>query len=206
MDTYHDLISQTFDFPTADFTVQNHELRFHGIDLMALVAKYGTPLRLTYLPKISAQIQRAKHWFADGIRETGYTGTYSYAYCTKSSHFKFVLEEALKNDIHLETSSWFDISIIRNLHAQGKVDKQKYIICNGFKPEAYKKEIADLINDGFVNCMPIIDSPNEIEYYHDHVRENVNMGMRLASDEVSRWMSFFRASSSTNLKCDDLVQ
>jgi arginine decarboxylase len=190
MDTYHDLISQTFDFPTADFTVRDHELQFHGIDLMGLVEKYGTPLRLTYLPKISSQIQRAKKWFAEGIEKTGYTGTYSYAYCTKSSHFRFVLEEALKNDIHLETSSWFDISIIRNLHAQGKVDKQKHIICNGFKPEAYKKEIADLINDGFVNCMPIIDSPNEIEYYHDNVREKVNLGMRLASDEEPRFQFY----------------
>ena len=117
MDKYHDLISQTFDFPTADFTVQNDELQFHGIDLMALVEKYGTPLRLTYLPKISSQIQRVKRWFADGIAATGYQGTYSYAYCTKSSHFRFVLEEALKNDVHLETSSWFDTTIIRHLHA-----------------------------------------------------------------------------------------
>ena len=141
MDTYHDLISQTFDFPTADFTVQDHELRFHGIDLMALVEKYGTPLRLTYLPKISSQIQRAKAMVCRRhCRRPATTGTYSYAYCTKSSHFRFVLEEALKNDVHLETSSWFDISIIRNLHAQGKVDKQKHIICNGFKPEATKRK------------------------------------------------------------------
>ena len=190
MDTYHDLISQTFDFPTADFTVQDHELRFHGIDLMALVEKYGTPLRLTYLPKISSQIQRAKQWFAEGIASTGYTGSYSYAYCTKSSHFRFVLEEALKNDIHLETSSWFDTTIIRNLFAQGKVHKDTYIICNGFKTEEYKREITALINDGFVNCMPIIDSPNEIEYYHDHVRETVNLGMRLASDEEPRFQFY----------------
>ena len=80
MDTYHDLISQTFDFPTADFTVHNHELRFHDIDLMAVIKKHGTPLRLTYLPKISSQIQRAKQWFADGIAQTGYTGRYTYAY------------------------------------------------------------------------------------------------------------------------------
>ena len=76
--------------------VRDNELLFHDIDLMALVKKHGTPLRLTYLPKISSQIQRAKKWFADGIAETGYTGSYSYAYCTKSSHFRFVLDEALK--------------------------------------------------------------------------------------------------------------
>ncbi|MFD1470743.1 arginine decarboxylase [Hymenobacter caeli] len=190
MDKYHDLISQTFDFPTADFTVQNDELQFHGIDLMALVEKYGTPLRLTYLPKISSQIQRAKKWFADGIAATGYQGTYSYAYCTKSSHFRFVLEEALKNDVHLETSSWFDISIIRHLHAEGKVDKQHHIICNGFKPDEYKHEITALINEGFVNCIPILDAPNEIDYYAQHVTEKCRIGMRLASDEEPRFQFY----------------
>src|SRR5687767_13584582 len=102
MDTYHDLISQTFDFPTADFQVENNELRFHDIPLMDIVRKHGTPLRLTYLPKISSQIQRAKTWFADAISKLNYQGTYTYSYCTKSSHFSFIVEEALKNDIHIE--------------------------------------------------------------------------------------------------------
>src|SRR5690349_15252735 len=138
MDTYHDLISQTFDFPTQEFRVEQNELRFHDIDLMALVEKYGTPLRLTYLPKISSQIQRAKEWFRVGIEKTDYQGQYSYAYCTKASHFSFVVEEALKNNVHIETSSWFDTNIIRAMYDKGKVTKDTYIICNGFKPEAYK--------------------------------------------------------------------
>ena len=193
MDTYHDLISQTFDFPTADFTVQDHELRFHDIDLMALVEKYGTPMRLTYLPKISSQIQRAKQWFADGIAETGYTGSYSYAYCTKSSHFKFVLEEALTNDVDLETSSCFDISIIRALFAQGAFERSKHIICNGFKTADYKKEVVGLLNDGFVNCIPILDSPSEIDYYLAHVQPaatKTKLGLRLASDEEPRFQFY----------------
>jgi arginine decarboxylase len=192
MDTYQDLITQTFDFPNADFQVRENELYFHDIDLMALVEKHGTPLRLTYLPKISSQIQRAKKWFADGIASTGYTGSYSYAYCTKSSHFRFVLDEALKNDVHLETSSWFDISIIRSLYEQGKFDKTKYIICNGFKPEEYKRDITALLNDGFANCLPILDSPNEIDYYLAHVNDGakVKMGLRLASDEEPRFQFY----------------
>jgi arginine decarboxylase len=190
MDTYHDLISQTFDFPTQEFHVEQNQLRFHGIDLMELVKKHGTPLRLTYLPKISSQIQKAKEWFRAGIEKTEYQGSYSYAYCTKASHFSFVVEEALKNDIHIETSSWFDMSIIRAMHAKGKIDKNAFIICNGFKPEAYKKEITALINDGFVNCMPILDSPNEVQYYHDNVREKCNVGMRLASDEEPRFQFY----------------
>jgi arginine decarboxylase len=192
MDTYQDLITQTFDFPNADFQVRDNELFFHDIDLMALVEKHGTPLRLTYLPKISSQIQRAKNWFAESIASTGYTGSYSYAYCTKSSHFRFVLDEALKNDVHLETSSWFDISIIRSLYEQGKFGKDKYIICNGFKPEEYKRDITALLNDGFENCLPILDSPNEIEYYHEHVQQGkkVKLGLRLASDEEPRFQFY----------------
>ena len=57
MDTYQDLITQTFDFPNADFQVRDNELLFHDLDLMALVEKHGTPLRITYLPKISSQIR-----------------------------------------------------------------------------------------------------------------------------------------------------
>ncbi len=192
MDTYQDLITQTFDFPNADFQVRENELFFHDIDLMALVEKHGTPLRITYLPKISSQIQRAKKWFADGIAATGYTGSYSYAYCTKSSHFRFVLDEALKNDVHLETSSWFDISIIRSMFEQGKFDKAKYIICNGFKTEEYKRDITALLNDGFANCLPILDSPNEIDYYAAHVTggTKVKMGLRLASDEEPRFQFY----------------
>ncbi|MBX0288807.1 arginine decarboxylase [Hymenobacter sp. HSC-4F20] len=190
MDTYHSLISQTFDFPTDEFHVEDNELRFHDIDLMALVEKHGTPLRIAYLPKISSQIQRAKEWFRLGIEQTGYQGKYSYAYCTKASHFSFVVEEALKNGVHIETSSWFDTNIIRAMHAKGKVNKDTYIICNGFKTEEYKREITRLINDGFVNCMPILDSPNEVDYYHDNVREKCNVGMRLASDEEPRFQFY----------------
>ena len=190
MDTYHDLISQTFDFPTQDFTVQNNELRFHDIPLMDIIKKHGTPLRLTYLPKISSQIQRAKKWFADGIEKTGYQGSYTYCYCTKSSHFSFVLEEALKNDIQIETSSGFDINIVRALYNKGKINKQTFIIANGFKRERYKRHLTELINEGFVNCMPILDNLEEIEYYHENVREKCNLGMRLASDEEPRFQFY----------------
>ena len=115
MDKYKDLINQTFDFPTEEFHVENDELIFNGIPLMDLIKEYGTPLRLTYLPKISSQIQKAKQLFKESMEKLDYKGTYTYCYCTKSSHFSFVLEEALKNNIHLETSSSYDMPIIRAL-------------------------------------------------------------------------------------------
>jgi hypothetical protein len=53
------------------------------------------------------------------MAKVDYKGDYNYCYCTKSSHFHFVLHEALKNDIHLETSSAFDINIIESLYEEG---------------------------------------------------------------------------------------
>ena len=57
---YLDLIEQTFEFPQDEFTVEEGELKFHDIPMMDLIEQYGTPLKITYLPKISSQIQRAK--------------------------------------------------------------------------------------------------------------------------------------------------
>ena len=52
-DKYIDLIEQTFDFPQDEFSVEDNELNFHDIPLMELIKQYGTPLKITYLPKIS---------------------------------------------------------------------------------------------------------------------------------------------------------
>ena len=112
---YYDLVDQTFDFPQDEFRTEDGELYFHDIPLMEVIKQYGTPLKITYLPKITSQIQRAKRMFNVAIAKTDYNGTYNYCYCTKSSHFSFVLEEALKNDINLETSSAFDINLVQEL-------------------------------------------------------------------------------------------
>ena len=95
---YIDLINQSFYFPQDEFKLEDKNLQFHDIDLMKLVEDYGTPLKFTYLPQISNNINRAKGWFAKAIKKHKYKGKYSYCYCTKSSHFKHVLNEALKND------------------------------------------------------------------------------------------------------------
>ena len=105
MDKYIDLINQTFDFPTEEFHVENNEMIFNGIPLKEIIQEYGTPLKITYLPKISSQIQKAKQLFKESMEKLDYQGSYTYAYCTKPPHFSFVLEDALKNNIHIEKSS-----------------------------------------------------------------------------------------------------
>tara|TARA_B110000967_G_C18670175_1_gene452625 strand:- start:147 stop:293 length:147 start_codon:yes stop_codon:yes gene_type:complete len=44
---YLDLIDQTFNFPQEEFTLNTNQLNFHGIDLMALIQQYGSPLKFT---------------------------------------------------------------------------------------------------------------------------------------------------------------
>ena len=114
--TYMDLVQQTFNFPQEGLEVKEGYLRFNGLDLKALIDKYGTPLKISYLPKIGMQIKKAKEMFAKAMKKHKYEGEYFYCYCTKSSHFSFVVQEALEHDIHLETSYAYDIEIIKKLY------------------------------------------------------------------------------------------
>ncbi|PKQ43674.1 type III PLP-dependent enzyme domain-containing protein [Confluentibacter flavum] len=184
---YIDLINQSFYFPQEEFKLEDKNLQFHGIDLMQLVEDYGTPLKFTYLPQISNNINRAKSWFASALKKHHYKGKYNYCYCTKSSHFKHVLNEALKNDIHIETSSAFDIDIVQNLKKEGKITDKTYVISNGFKREQYVTNIAKLINGGHKNCIPIIDNYEEIDLLSKEIKGRFNIGIRIASEEEPKF-------------------
>ena len=184
---YIDLIDQTYYFPQEEFTLKDNCLQFHEIDLMELVKQYGAPLKFTYLPKISDNIKRAKYWFSSAIEKHNYPGKYHYCYCTKSSHFEHVLTEALKNDIHIETSSAFDIDIVNNLIKKGALSKDQYVICNGFKRDQYIKNIADLINDKHRNCIPIIDNYEELKLLNEEIDQPYQVGIRIASEEEPKF-------------------
>lgn len=184
---YKDLIEQTFDFPQAEFHTENNNLFFHNIDMMELVKQYGAPLKFTYLPKISENINKAKNWFHKAIEKHNYQGTYNYSYCTKSSHFKYVLNEALKNDIHIETSSAFDIDIVKSLKKEGKLSDDAYVLCNGFKRDQYIANIVSLIDGGHTNCIPIIDNYEELNLLLDETRSKFNVGIRIASEEEPKF-------------------
>lgn len=184
---YKDLIEQTFDFPQAEFHTENNNLFFHNIDMMELVKQYGAPLKFTYLPKISENINKAKNWFHKAIEKHNYQGNYNYSYCTKSSHFKYVLNEALKNDIHIETSSAFDIDIVKSLKKEGKLSDDAYVLCNGFKRDQYIANIVSLIDGGHTNCIPIIDNYEELNLLLDETRSKFNVGIRIASEEEPKF-------------------
>lgn len=199
---YLDLIEQTFYFPQDEFKVEDGELQFHDIPLMEIIKQYGTPVKLTYLPKISEQIQKARRWFNVAMAKVDYQGEYQYCYCTKSSHFSFVMEEALKNKINIETSSAFDINIVEELYTNGLIDKDVYIICNGFKRPQYLENISRLINEGFKNVIPVLDHMDELDYYEEHVKGKFQVGMRIASEEEPLF-SFY--TSRLGIRYNDIV-
>ncbi|MFT6210546.1 MAG: arginine decarboxylase [Bacteroidia bacterium] len=180
--TYSDFVDQTVDFPQDGFEVKGNQLQFHGIELMKLIEKYGTPLKLNYLPSISNQIEKARFHFGHAMKQVGYSGKYTYCYCTKSSHFAFVLDEVLKNNVELETSSAYDIHIIRKLFEQNKINKNTLLVHNGYKRELYAKLISDLINDGF-NSVPVLDNQKELDLLKHMVKKPCNVGIRIATGE-----------------------
>lgn len=184
---YKDLIEQTFDFPQEEFQINENNLLFHDIDMMQLVEKYGTPLKFTYLPKVSENINRAKNWFNKAFKKLNYQGNYHYSYCTKSSHFKYILEEALKNNIHMETSSAFDIDIVKALKKEGKLSDDSYVLCNGFKRDQYIANIVSLIDGGHKNCVPIIDNYEELSLLLAATKRKFKVGIRIASEEEPKF-------------------
>lgn len=180
--SYHDLVKQTFNFPQEGLNVNDEGyLHFNGLDLKALIDKYGTPMKMTYLPKIGMQIKKAKTMFANALKKHKYEGKYYYCYCTKSSHFSFVVEEALKHDIHLETSYAYDIEIIKKLYEKKKITKDIHIVCNGYKEKTYTRRIANLLNSGFTNVVPVLDNKDELKEYAKAVKGPFKLGIRVAA-------------------------
>ncbi len=185
---YIDLIEQAFDFPQEELKLNNKgELQFHGIDIMQIVKQYGAPLKFHYLPQISNNINRAKSWFQNAFEKHDYQADYHYCYCTKSSHFSFVLKEALKNNIHIETSSSYDIDLVNALIKSGELKSSQYIVCNGFKTDAYLDNIAKLINEGHENVIPILDNFRELPPLQSKIEKTFNVGIRIASEEEPKF-------------------
>lgn len=184
---YIDLIDQTYYFPQEEFTLRGDNLLFHGIELMDLVKEYGSPLKFMYLPKITENINKAKGWFADAIEKYDYKGTYHYCYCSKSSHFRHVIERALDAGVYLETSSGYDLSIVEVLLAEGKVKPTDMVISNGFKQENYISHIADLIDREAVRMLPILDNYVEIDQIKAKTSKPFSVGIRIASEEEPKF-------------------
>jgi arginine decarboxylase len=201
-DKYVDLIEQTFEFPNEEFRIVENELSWYDVPLMDIIKQYGTPLRIAYLPKIGQNIQRARRMFNVAMAKVDYNADYHYAYCTKSSHFSFVLEEVLKHGVHIETSSAFDINIVETLYEQGTLKDDSFVICNGFKRPQYVENIQRLISSGFQNTIPILDNKFELDLLLTDFDKPFNIGIRIASEEEPKF-DFY--TSRLGIRYNDII-
>ncbi|MGN0186325.1 MAG: arginine decarboxylase [Paludibacteraceae bacterium] len=197
---YVDLIEQAFDLSSDEFSVEDGELNWFGIPLMDLIKQYGTPLRISYLPKIRQNIQRARRMFNVAMAKVDYAADYQYCYCTKSSHFSFIMEEVLKNKVNIETSSAFDINILEELHKTGQLGTDTYILCNGFKRPQYVENIQNLIRLGFKNVVPILDNKFELDLFDKDLKMKV--GIRIAAEEEPKF-DFY--TSRLGIRYNDII-
>ena len=140
--------------------------------------------------------------FNVAMAKVDYNGDYHYCYCTKSSHFSFVMEEALKNDIHIETSSAFDLNLIESLYEQGIVNQDLYIICNGYKKDTYIENIANLINNGWENLIPVMDNKKEFDDLDLCIKEPCMLGIRIAAEEEPKFEFY---TSRLGIRYSDII-
>lgn len=185
--TYIDLIEQSYYFPQEGFDLNNQWLTFHGVSLKYLIDKYGTPFKFIYLPKIGDQIKKARNLFKRAMKKNNYQGEYFFCYCTKCNHFSHVVSEALKHNVNLETSSSFDIDLILKLYHEGKIDKNRIILHNGYKTDGYLAKILKLNEDGFKNSVIILDSIDELKRIEALTNQkNIKIGIRMAINEEAQ--------------------
>ncbi len=184
--TYFDLIDQSYYFPQEGFDLKDGYLSFHGLSLKYLIDKYQTPFKLLYLPRISEQIKKARNLFNRAIKKHQYKGNYHYCYCTKCCHFSHVVKAALREGVHIETSSSFDIDLIFKLYQEGELTKSTIIVHNGYKTNDYLEKIIKLNAEGFLNSILVLDSKSEvsrIKHYAKTFNGQLKVGIRMAIDE-----------------------
>lgn len=199
---YIHLIEQTFEFPNEEFTIEDNDLLWYNVPLMDIIKQYGTPLRISYLPKISQNIQKARRMFNVAMAKVDYNADYHYCYCTKSSHFSFVMEEVLKNGAHVETSSAFDINLLEALYETGHLKPETFVICNGFKRPQYVENIQNLMKMGFTNVIPILDNKFELDLLLKDFDQKMQVGIRIASEEEPKF-DFY--TSRLGIRYSDII-
>ena len=145
--------------------VKNGRLHLHNLDLAELMLSgaYPSPLELIYLPLIRQRISKMRAIFADVMDEIGYQGAFLYAYASKANVAEEVVRTTLEMGVHHEMSSTVDIDIARLFKRRGVLADDKYVICNGFKPDGsvYADNIVRL-REEHEKVLPVIEDLTEI--------------------------------------------
>ena len=113
------------------------------------------------------------------------------------------MEEVLQHGVQLETSSAFDIDLILNLYKHGKIDKDHIIVNNGYKTKQYIHNIANLINSGFKNVIPVLDNKFELDHFDELIQRKTKVGVRVATEEEPKFEFY---TSRLGIRSSEVVQ
>ncbi len=144
MSTYLDYLRARYARITPDgqlndtLSVREGRLHFRDLDLYTLTREYGSPLELVYTPLITERVAQMIAIFGEAGAAVGYTGGFVYANATKANVAEEVIRHALQGGAHYETSSAYDIDIVRLLWRHGILPPERLIINNGFKIPSYR--------------------------------------------------------------------
>ncbi|HEY6063567.1 MAG TPA: arginine decarboxylase, partial [Chitinophagaceae bacterium] len=97
----------------------------------------------------------------------------------------------------------YDIEIIKKLYQKKKISKDTHIICNGFKQKGYTRRIANLLNSGFNNVIPILDNKEELKEYAKTVKGPFKLGIRVAAEEEPNFPFY---TSRLGIRAKDILE
>lgn len=160
----------------AEIEINNNKMIYCGVDLEQIAIEYGTPLKITFLDVIKKRAEELKNSFDEIIKELDYPQKFFYLNANKANYGILEIEEAFMSGDGLETSSYYDLLLTREIFIKNN-EKNKYIVCNGYKPKEYLDEIIDLSNQGY-KIINIIDSIEEYEYLKNK-GINLEVGLRI---------------------------
>ncbi len=152
------------------------------INLNDLMARYGAPLEVAYLPLITRQVHQMLAWAEAAQYATGYDGQFYYAYATKANFAEEVVRVALQAGAHYETSASADIIIAHQLWRQGVLPGDRYMFCNGSKDATYCKAMVSLREAGYERMIPIVDDLDELDYLIRNCHAPLQLGVRVRFD------------------------
>lgn len=164
--------------------VKNGELYYCGLNLKSVATKYGTPLKITFLDLIKERAITLKSCFNEAIKSLNYQGKFIYLNANKANYGIKEIEASFSESDGLETSSYYDLLLTRELFIKHKDVKTKIILSNGYKEQNYLDGIIKLNKEGF-NITDIIDSVNEYEYLKNkNVALNVGLRIHLSAKYI----------------------
>lgn len=162
-----------------EIKIINGTLHYNETNLLDLAKEYGTPLKVTFLDVIKNRIETLKNAFNKVISEESYKGKFIYLNANKANYAKEEIYEAYLHSDGLETSSYYDLLLTKDIMNLNKDMLNKYIVCNGIKKNDYITEIKNL-SESNMNIITIIDSKEEyLEYKKLSVNKKLNVGIRI---------------------------